>query len=61
VVLFGDGYWSGLVEWMHKSLLDGGMISPGDERLFTLTNDPAVAVQTILDAKHRLDMSSVGL
>jgi len=61
VVLFGNGYWSGLVEWMHKSLLDGGMISPGDERLFTLTDDPAVAVQTILDARHRLNMSGVGL
>jgi hypothetical protein len=37
------------------------MISPGDERLFTLTDDPAVAVQTILDARHRLNMSGVGL
>ncbi len=54
VVLFGEEYWSGLVEWMHKTLLDGGMISPGDERLFTLTDDPAVAVQTIMDAQTRL-------
>ncbi len=61
VVLFGDAYWSGLVEWMHHTLLDGGMISPGDERLFTLTSDPAVAVQTILDAQQRLNMSGVGL
>jgi uncharacterized protein (TIGR00730 family) len=61
VVLFGNGYWSGLVEWMHKTLLDGGMISPGDERLFTLTDDPQVAVQTILDAQQRLDLNGVGL
>jgi len=61
VVLFGDGYWRGLVEWIHRDLRDGGMISPGDERLFTLTDDPAVAVQTILDARHRLNMSGVGL
>ncbi len=60
VVLFGDGYWGGLVEWMHKTLLDGGMISPGDERLFTLTNDPAVAVQTIMDAQARLALNGHG-
>ncbi|PKL93802.1 MAG: TIGR00730 family Rossman fold protein [Gemmatimonadetes bacterium HGW-Gemmatimonadetes-1] len=59
VVLFGDGYWNGLVEWMHKTLLDGGMISPGDERLFTLTNNPEEAVQTILDCRRRLGIVAV--
>ena len=61
VVLFGEKYWSGLVEWMHTTLLDGGMISPGDERLFTLTDDPAVAVQTIMDAQKRLVTDGTGL
>jgi hypothetical protein len=35
------------------------MISPGDERLFTLTNNPEVAVQTILDCRRRLGIVAV--
>jgi hypothetical protein len=33
------------------------MISPGDEKLFTLTDDPAYAVATLLDARKRLHLA----
>jgi hypothetical protein len=33
------------------------MISPGDERMFTVTSDPQVAVDTILEARRRLGIA----
>jgi uncharacterized protein (TIGR00730 family) len=58
VVLFGSEYWGGMVDWIRERLLGDGMISPGDEHLFTVTDDPAVAVKTILDARSRLDFTT---
>lgn len=57
VVLFGDGYWTGLVDWMRVHMLEAGMISPGDEQLFTVTSDPHHAVRTILDCRRRMGIS----
>jgi uncharacterized protein (TIGR00730 family) len=48
VVLFDTAFWSGLVEWIHARPLAEGMISPEDERLLYLTDDPAEAVDTIV-------------
>ena len=39
VVLFGTGYWAGLVDWIRGSLLESGTISAGDLDLFTVTDD----------------------
>jgi uncharacterized protein (TIGR00730 family) len=57
VVLFGNGYWDGLTDWIRVQMLEAGMISPGDERIFTITNDPQVAVDTILQARRRLGIA----
>ncbi|PIE50393.1 MAG: TIGR00730 family Rossman fold protein [Flavobacteriales bacterium] len=45
IVLVGSDYWTGLLDWFKKSLLDGGMISEKDLHLFRLvdTADEAVA------------------
>jgi uncharacterized protein (TIGR00730 family) len=59
VVLFGTEYWRGLTDWIRDRLIAEGMISPGDERLFTVTDDPAVVVRTILDCRARLGITSV--
>jgi uncharacterized protein (TIGR00730 family) len=48
VVLVDSDYWSGLVEWLQRRLLADGMISPEDERLLVVTNDPAEAVETVI-------------
>ena len=47
VVLFDTAYWGGLLEWLHDRPLAEGMISPEDERLLFLTDDPGEAVDTI--------------
>ena len=59
VVLFGTKYWGGMVEWMKSSMLADGMISPGDENLFTLTDDPREAVRILIDSRHRLGITAV--
>jgi uncharacterized protein (TIGR00730 family) len=50
IVLVGSDYWSGLLSWIHETLLAQGKISPADRQLVRLADDPAEVVQTILDA-----------
>ena len=47
VVLMGTDYWSGLLQWIRETLLEGGFISPADPDLLTLTDDPDEAVAAI--------------
>ena len=47
VVLMGEAYWRGLLDWLNDQLLGGGYISPEDPSLFTVTDDPAEAVRII--------------
>jgi hypothetical protein len=50
VVLLGEAYWTPLLEWVRRSALADGMVSPEDLALLTLTDDPQIAVETVLDA-----------
>ena len=50
VVLVGEAYWTPLLEWVRRSALADGMVSPADLALLTLTDDPRVALETVLDA-----------
>ena len=50
VVLMGEAYWTPLLEWVRRSALADGMVSPDDLELLTLTDDPQVALETVLDA-----------
>jgi uncharacterized protein (TIGR00730 family) len=50
VVLVGEAYWTPLLEWVRRSALADGMVSAEDLALLTLTDDPRVAVETVLDA-----------
>ncbi len=59
IVLMGVEYWSGLIEWIKTKMLHDGMISSEDINLFILTDDPKVAVKTVVDfylkQKHALN------
>jgi hypothetical protein len=48
VVLFGRDHWEGLLEWIQERLLATGMISPADEELLYLTEDPEEAVSIVV-------------
>jgi hypothetical protein len=39
VVLVGEGYWGGLLEWLRTTMLPAGTISRSDLELFSLTDD----------------------
>lgn len=47
VILMGKEYWSGLVEWMKKTMLAAGTIHEGDLDLFSLTDKPTEAAEII--------------
>jgi uncharacterized protein (TIGR00730 family) len=53
VVLVGREYWSGLLEWIEERPLAEGMISPEDEELLFVTDDPAEAVRIVVECYDR--------
>jgi uncharacterized protein (TIGR00730 family) len=53
VVLFDSDYWRGLLDWIHSQPLPAGMISPEDEALLVVTDDPAEAVATVVTCWQR--------
>ncbi len=61
IVLFGTSFWSGMMQWITKTLIGEGMISKGDEKLITVTDDPRTVVRTLLESRKRLGIATVGL
>jgi predicted Rossmann-fold nucleotide-binding protein len=53
VVLFGGAYWDPMLRWIDGTLLAQRLISPEDLRLLTVTDDPAEAVQGVVDRYRR--------
>jgi uncharacterized protein (TIGR00730 family) len=53
VVLFGSDHWRGLLDWVEERLLAEGMISPEDEDLLVLTDEPAEAVSIVVSCYER--------
>jgi uncharacterized protein (TIGR00730 family) len=53
VVLFDSDYWQGLLDWIQERLLAEGMISPNDEDLLVVTDEPAEVVATVVTCYER--------
>lgn len=49
IILFGTEYWSGLVEWMERTMKEWGTISDKDTDLFHVTDSTDEAVEIICD------------
>lgn len=49
IVLMGERYWHGLIQWMKDEMLATGTISEKDMDLFILTDDPEQATKYITD------------
>ncbi|MBL0884987.1 TIGR00730 family Rossman fold protein [Myceligenerans indicum] len=49
LVLFGSDYWGGLLDWVRTAVLDRGMISERDLDLLHITDDPAEAVEHVVE------------
>jgi uncharacterized protein (TIGR00730 family) len=54
VVLFGSAYWRGLVGWLKDTMAGQRKIETADLDLFTVTDDPEVAVGAMKTARQRL-------
>jgi uncharacterized protein (TIGR00730 family) len=51
VILFGRQYWSGLVDWLTRTVAAERKINPADLNLFRVTDDPAEAVAIVVEAR----------
>jgi hypothetical protein len=49
VVLVDTDYWDEMLAWFRSELLDDGMISPEDMDLLSVTDDPELVVQVVVD------------
>jgi uncharacterized protein (TIGR00730 family) len=53
VVLYDRRFWGGLVGWVGEELLSAGLVSPEDEELLFITDDPDEAVSIVTDGYRR--------
>jgi uncharacterized protein (TIGR00730 family) len=53
VILFGRDYWKGLIDWMRKTALVEGKISPPDLDLLIVTDSPSEVRDRIVEAGLR--------
>ena len=58
MVLVGKDYWSGLIDWMKKSALAAGNISPEDLGLMHIVDDPE-EVCAIIHKRYKDRLSGV--
>ncbi len=50
VILYDSKYWGGLMTWIHETMLSEGKISPLDENLLHVSDDPAEICKVVRDA-----------
>ena len=53
VVLVGGDHWAPQLAWWRGDLLNDGLIGPDDLRLVSVTDDPDVAVNTVIACYER--------
>ena len=51
VILFGSAYWSGLIEWLTRTVAEERKINATDLLLFSVTDDPAEAARLVIEAR----------
>jgi uncharacterized protein (TIGR00730 family) len=52
VILVGSAFWDPLLEWIHRSLEDNGLISPGDKELLVVADEPDQVCKHVLRASE---------
>lgn len=53
VILFGEPYWRGLVDWLRDRVAGEGKIATTDLTLFSVTDNPREAVAIVRQARER--------
>jgi len=49
VILFGSGYWKGMLDWIRGTMLVEGKVSESDMNLLVVTDDPYEVVRVVQD------------
>lgn len=60
IVLVGSDYWSGLIDWMRKTMLAGGCISEADMNLFQVVDDVDEGARIIIAHYRNLAAMEAG-
>jgi uncharacterized protein (TIGR00730 family) len=47
LILVGDGFWNGMVDWFREKLVTEGMIAPDDIDLIRIIDEPEAIVAAI--------------
>jgi uncharacterized protein (TIGR00730 family) len=53
VILMGKSYWSGLTEWLERTVAAERKIDARDLLLFCVTDDPAEATRIVTEARNK--------
>ncbi|WP_419703861.1 TIGR00730 family Rossman fold protein [Promicromonospora sp. NFX87] len=61
LVLVGKEYWGGLLEWIRSTALAHGTISQADLDIIYLTDDPAEAVEHVVERVHQIEAEQAAL
>jgi uncharacterized protein (TIGR00730 family) len=59
MILVGRKFWQGLLDWIQTELERRKYVSPGDSRLFKVTDDPREAVNTILEYQRAVGVTPI--
>lgn len=59
IILYGSSFWTGLLDWFEKTLVDVGTISPSDLELFHITDDKQFVVDAIFDFYEGVDIDEI--
>jgi hypothetical protein len=49
LILVGDGFWNGLIDWFRAQLVTAGMIDPADVDLIRIIDEPEAIVAAIFE------------
>ena len=55
VILFGKEYWSGLLEWLTRTVAHERKVDQKDLKLFKVTDDPEEATRLVIEARNVKD------
>ena len=57
LILIGKQYWRGLLSWIESTLEKNALISPEDNELFSVTDDPDEAIAIITEFRKKLGVT----
>lgn len=57
LILVGKSFWKGLLSWIESTLEKNRFISPEDNELFAVTDDPDEVIEMIMEFRKRLGVT----